>query len=56
MNIDWKRINDNDYHLKTLSNPLVDHILEENITQMNDEYMREETYNDETKRSNIDHF
>ena len=56
MNIDWNKIYDSDYHLKTLANTLTDHILEEDNTQMNEEYTREEKYGNETKRSNIDHF
>ena len=56
MNIDWKKINDSDYHMKPLANKLMDFILEENLTQINEEYTREERYNNEVKRSNIDHF
>ena len=41
MNICWARINDPEYHNKILARKLMDHILEENITQMNKEYTRE---------------
>ena len=56
MNIDWNKINNNDYHLKPLASRLMDYILEENLTQMNEQYTREEQYRDEIRQSNIDHF
>ena len=56
MNVDWCKVNDSDYHLKPIASKLTDFILEENLTQMNQEYTREEKYNDEVKKSNIDHF
>ena len=56
MNICWTKINDPEYHNKMIARKLMDYILEENITQMNEEYTREEAYNGVIKRSNLDHF
>ena len=55
MNIDWKRINDSEYHLKPLANILMDYVYSENLTQLMEDYTREERYRDEVRRSCIDH-
>ena len=55
-NIDWNMLNDPGYHLKNLEYKLIDHVLEGNIMQMKEENTRRELYNDEVKRSNLDHF